>query len=208
MKDNLTEIVAILDRSGSMAPYIKDNIGGFNRFVKEQREQDGEANLTLTIFDNEHTLVHDGININDVPELTSETYFARNWTALYDAICTTIDRVGQRLSNMAEEDRPSQVIVLIMTDGAENASTEFTVDNVRQRIETQQNEYNWKFTFIGANQDAILAASNLGIHANSALNNSQAKYGQTYSLLSQTVSTARATKGDISYSDTDRNSVI
>jgi uncharacterized protein YegL len=163
MKDNLTEIVFILDRSGSMRNLTDDTIGGFNSFIETQKGENGEATLTTVLFDDEYELLHDGVNIQDVKELTNKEYFARGMTALLDAIGKTINTVGDRLSKTIENNRPSKVIFVITTDGQENASKEFTQPQIKEMIEHQKSKYNWEFIFLGANIDAVSTATNYGI---------------------------------------------
>ncbi len=163
MKENLTEIVCILDRSGSMDSIITDAIGGFNKFLKDQKELEGEAKLTLVLFDDEYDIIHNGIDIQSVPELTSETYVPRGWTALYDAIGKTIKTVGERLQKTIEEERPGKVIFVILTDGYENKSTEFNGDKIKEMIEHQKEKYSWMFVFLGANLNADITAKSMGI---------------------------------------------
>lgn len=208
MKENLTEIVAVLDRSGSMMRYIDDNIGGFNQLIEEQKVQDGDANITLTIFDDSYDMIHAGVNINDVPVLTKETYFARGFTALHDAVCFTIDSVGQRLASIPEEDRPEKVIFVIMTDGCENVSVKFNGQDVKSRIEKQTKDYNWEFSFVGANQDAITTAQGMGISAGAALNMSQDKTDHTYAVMSKAVSRVRNSNEGFRYMKSERKEVI
>jgi uncharacterized protein YegL len=126
MRNDLTEIVAILDRSGSMAHLADDTIGCFNKFIEDQKKVPGEAFLTTVLFDDQYNFLHEGVNIQDVKPMTAQEYFARGMTALLDAVGRTVIRIGERLSKMNEADRPSKVIVLIITDGEENSSKEFT----------------------------------------------------------------------------------
>lgn len=163
MKENLTEIICLLDRSGSMNSIITDAIGGFNKFLKDQKEVLGEAKLTLALFDDEYEIIHNGINIQSVPELNSLTYVPRGWTALYDAVGKTINTVGERLAKLSEEERPSKVIFVILTDGHENSSKEFTGQKIKEMIKHQKEKYSWMFVFLGANLDANKTASGMGI---------------------------------------------
>jgi len=135
MKENLTEMVFILDRSGSMSNLTKDTIGGFNTMIENQKKEDGDAVLTTVLFDDMYELLHDGVNIQDVKELTNKEYYARGMTALLDAIGKTINTVGERLSKTKEEDRPSKIIFVITTDGQENSSKEFTQKQIKEMIE-------------------------------------------------------------------------
>ena len=163
MKDNLTDISVVLDRSGSMEMVKSDTIGGFNAFVESQKKADGDATLTLAQFDNVYDVIHEAVDIQSVPELTDTTFVPRGMTALLDAIGRTINSTGARLKAMDEADRPGKVIFVILTDGAENASREFTRGMVNEMIKTQTEQYNWDFVFLGANQDAIATGASLGI---------------------------------------------
>ena len=165
MKDNLSEIVCVIDRSGSMASIASDAIGGFNNFLEEQKEVDGEARLTLVLFDDRYELVHDSVEVGDVWPLDKLTYSPRGTTALMDAVGRAIDDVGQNISDMDEGDRPSTVIFAILTDGFENASVKYSMREISEMIHHQQDKYDWKFIFLAANQDAIASASNIGIDA-------------------------------------------
>ena len=155
-----TEIIFILDRSGSMFSLTKDTIGGFNTFIKEQKKQEGEARLTTVLFDHEYKLLHDGLDISKVPELTEKDYIPRGSTALLDAIGKTVANVNSRL--IKKEEMP-QVIFVITTDGKENASEEYQKSDVRTMIENMQKNHKWQFIFLGANMDAVSEAQDLGI---------------------------------------------
>lgn len=159
------EIICIIDRSGSMNVIVDDAIGGFNTFLNEQKLVEGEASLTFVQFDTEYEVIHENRPLNDVPELTTETYKPRGGTALLDAVGKTIDDVGKRLSNTEEKNRPDKVIVAILTDGAENSSNKYTLEGVKSRIKHQKEKYQWEFIFLAANQDAFAAGANLGIAA-------------------------------------------
>lgn len=165
MNPNLAEIAFILDRSGSMESLREQAIAGFNHFLGDQAKQPGEARLTLVLFDDEYLVPFDAAPLGNIIPLNAATYVPRNSTALLDAIGHTIDRLGQRLASTAECERPGQVIVAILTDGFENASTRYTWKNVAARIRHQQEKYNWRFLFLGANQDAIATAARLNISA-------------------------------------------
>jgi uncharacterized protein YegL len=163
MRDDLTELVAILDRSGSMAHLADDTIGGFNKFIEDQKKVPGEALLTTVLFDDQYEFLHDGVNIRDVEPITGKEYFARGMTALLDAMGRTINRMGEKISKMNEEERPSKVMVLIITDGYENSSHEFTRIQIKEMVERQRNIYKWEFLFFGANIDSFAVADGIGI---------------------------------------------
>jgi hypothetical protein len=163
MNQNLTEIIFILDRSGSMAGLESDTIGGFNGFVKKQAEA-GETSLTTVLFDDQYEILHNGINAGDVV-LTNNEYFTRGSTALLDAVGKTINDVGRRLNDTPEASRPGKVIFVITTDGLENASREFSYHEVKKMITHQSEKYGWEFIFMGANIDVVKEGNKLGICA-------------------------------------------
>jgi Mg-chelatase subunit ChlD len=163
MKPNLAEIVCIVDRSGSMNAIREDAIGGFNSFLDEQKEQPGEAQLTLVLFNHNYELIHEARDIQDVAYLDKGSYTPQGMTALLDAVGRTIDDVGQRLADTPEAERPSTVIVSILTDGRENSSSDYTKTRVREMVERQQEKYSWEFIYLGANVDAFAEAGALGI---------------------------------------------
>lgn len=159
---NYTDITLVVDRSGSMASIREDAQGGINTFIKDQAAQPGKCTLTLVHFDHEYEVVHDGKPINEVTEYGLTP---RGSTALLDAVGRAINTTGARLAAMKEEDRPGLVSVVIVTDGQENASQEFTKARIKEMITHQQDVYKWQFTFLGADQDAFAEASSMGILA-------------------------------------------
>lgn len=169
MRQDLTDISVVLDRSGSMEVVRAETIGGFNKFLEEQKKQPGDALLTLMQFDTEFQLVHSGKKLSDVPALTHETFVPRGFTALLDAIGKTINETGRRLADMPEEQRPGKVIFVIVTDGEENSSHEFRQQQIHDMIESQRTKYSWEFVFLGANQDAIKTAATMGMPARSSM---------------------------------------
>lgn len=162
-KENFTSINVIIDASGSMQNLITDTIGSFNGFLKEQQAFPGEAIFTLCTFNTRSNIVHDSVKISDVPSLNVKTYAPMGGTALLDAMGSTMISVGNKLAAMPEEERPSKVIFLIITDGHENSSKEFTAAQIKSMVEHQKDVYSWEFVFMGANIDAISAGTNLGI---------------------------------------------
>jgi hypothetical protein len=168
MNQNLTEIVFILDRSGSMGGLENDTIGGFNGFVKKQAEA-GRTSLTTVLFDDRYEILHNGVDAGKAV-LTNENYYTRSSTALLDAVGKTINDVGKRLSETREDSRPGKVIFVITTDGLENASREFSYDEVQKMITHQTEKYQWEFVFMGANIDAAKEGSKLGIRVGRSLN--------------------------------------
>lgn len=199
MKKDKVEIVAILDRSGSMSGLQSDTIGGFNSFIEEQKKVDGECNVSLYLFDDNYEKIYEGIEVNKVPELTSKTYYARGMTALFDAVGKTINSVGERLKNTPEDERPEQVIFIITTDGAENQSTEFRGGQIKEMIEHQTKKYNWDFMFLGANIDAFGVGQSLGLSRGMTTNYQASSIGTTalYSSLSRGISAKRYNKSVI-----------
>lgn len=165
MRQDLTDISIVLDRSGSMETVRGDTIGGYNSFVEMQKAQPGEALLTLMQFDTAFDLVHSGVRIADVPPLSYQTFVPRGATALLDAIGRTINETGTRLKSIAEAQRPGKVLFVIITDGQENASSEFNRAKINAMIEHQRSAYAWEFVFLGANQDAIQEGTAIGITA-------------------------------------------
>lgn len=169
-----TDINIVLDRSGSMQSVKPAIIEGFNSFIEAQKEVAGEAKVSLYQFDNYYETVYAGINVKEAPLLNNETFIPKGWTALLGAIGKTIDDVGSRLRAMPENERPKKVLIVIVTDGGENASfyyewsRQYTNDKTNAMIKHQDEKYNWQFVFIGSNQDAIKTAGGLGIAAGNA----------------------------------------
>jgi uncharacterized protein YegL len=169
MKD-LTEIVCVLDRSGSMMDIVDDAIGGFNAFLKTQKELPGQAVMSVVLFNHEYELLHRGKPLGDIPPLTNQTFVPRGSTALYDAVGKTIHGVGVRLAGMAAAERPNKVLFVILTDGHENASHTFSSQQINEMITHQRNVYSWEFLFLAANQDAFTVSEGLGISRGNAMN--------------------------------------
>ncbi len=164
------EIVLIIDKSGSMDAIKKDAIGGFNSFLDEQRDIEGRANVTFVLFDDHYELVHNGKDINEVSDLNKNTYKPSGTTALLDAVGRTVDHVGERLDRLKESDKPENVIVFVLTDGKENASSDYTRERIKNMIELQESKYSWEFIYGGANQDAFAEAGGLGIKGKNVFN--------------------------------------
>lgn len=162
-KANFTSINVIIDESGSMGGLTTDTIGGFNQFLSEQKVVPGDAVLTLCTFNDDYRLVHEFSPLTGIPDLDGKTYRPGGSTALLDAMGTTINSVGSKLAGMPEDERPSKVIFLIITDGQENASKRFTRAQVKSMVEHQKDVYSWEFVFMGANIDSIAEGTALGI---------------------------------------------
>jgi len=156
------KIVFIIDRSGSMGGLESDVIGGFNSFIEEQKKIKGEADVSLVLFDHEYITPVKNVDINHVKMLNEDTYTPRGTTALLDAVGKTIDDVGKDLDEMKQIDRPDKVIVCIITDGYENSSCKYTTQQIKEKVEHQQNKYSWEFIFFAANMDAFAEGGSLG----------------------------------------------
>lgn len=195
MNKNLTEIVFLLDRSGSMGGLESDTIGGFNGFMEKQRKADGETIVTTVLFDDKYEILWNGIDVSEAM-LTEKEYYVRGSTALLDAVGKTILEVGYRLSATSEEKRPHRVIFVITTDGLENASREFTYAKLKELIKHQQDKYNWDFIFLGANIDLAKEADSMGIAIDSSFNYTASEDGvkEMYCMVDTLVSEKRKGK--------------
>lgn len=164
----MTELVFILDRSGSMAGLEKDTIGGFNSMLEKQRKEPGDALVSTVLFDHENTVIHDHVPLSRVSPLTEEQYYVRGCTALLDAVGGAIHHIGNIHKYARKEDVPQRTLFVITTDGMENASRQYTYQKVRKMIERQKKKYGWEFLFLGANIDAAAEAKRFGISADCA----------------------------------------
>ncbi len=170
MKKGLTEMVFILDKSGSMGGLESDTVGGYNSLIAKQKEEDGDAIVTTVLFDSKYIMICDGERIENVPPMKRTEFFACGCTALLDAVGKTINHVVNRRLGQPKKKIPSRTIVAIMTDGYENASREFPLERVKQMIENQKRRHDWEFLFLGANIDAVQTAETLGIVRQRAVN--------------------------------------
>lgn len=199
MRRNLTEIVFILDRSGSMRGLENDTIGGFNSMIEKQKKEAGDAIVSTVLFDNASEVLHDRVDVKDIAPLTDSDYYVRGCTALLDAIGGAIHHIGNIHKYAREEDVPEHTLFVITTDGMENASRHYSSDRVKQMIERQKTKYGWEFIFLGANIDAVETARNFGISEDCAVNYHSDRKGTklNYEVLSETITHVRAS-GSIS----------
>lgn len=170
MKKGLTELVFILDKSGSMSGLEKDTIGGYNSMLEKQKAIDGECHITTVLFDNNYELLHDRIDIKAVSSITEKEYQVGGSTALLDAIGMTIHKIGNAQKHTADDYRAEKVMFVIITDGEENSSREYSAEKIKAQIERQKKNYGWEFIFLGANIDAVETAGRFGIPADRAQN--------------------------------------
>ena len=194
MKKNLTELVFILDRSGSMAGLEKDTIGGFNAMIEKQKAEAGGAYISTVLFDNYSEVIHDRVALNAVPKLTEKEYYVRGCTALLDAVGGAIHHIGNVHKYAREEDRPEHTLFVITTDGMENASHEYTAAQIKQKIERQKSKYGWEFLLLGANIDAVETAKHFGIGQDRAVSYKSDSVGTqlNYEVISDAVTCMRA----------------
>lgn len=196
MKKNLTELVFILDRSGSMAGLEDDTIGGFNAMIEKQKQEPGEVYVSTVLFDHRTDVLHDRLDIQKVKPMSRREYFVRGCTALLDAVGGAIHHISQIHKYAREEDRPEKTLFVITTDGMENASRKYDYQHVRQMIEHEKEKYGWEFLFLGANIDAAREAARFGIDADRAANYHADKVGTAviYKAVSEAVCNVRAAR--------------
>ena len=194
MKNNITELVFILDRSGSMAGLESDTIGGFNSLIEKQRKQDGECYVSTIIFDHVSEVLHDRVKLSEFNKLTENDYTVRGATALIDAIGGAIHHIGNVHKYARPEDVPEHTMFVIMTDGMENASRRYSSDKVKRMIEHEKEKYGWEFLFIGANIDSVETARHFGIGADRSVNYHADSQGTAvvFETVSETVCNMRA----------------
>ena len=194
MKKNLTELVFILDRSGSMSGLENDTIGGFNAMIEKQKREAGEAYVSTVLFDNHREVIHDRVDIQKVEPMTREQYYVRGSTALLDAVGKSIRHIANVHKYAREEDRPEKTLFIITTDGMENASREYSYERVRKMIEHEKDKYGWEFIFLGANIDAAKEAARFGIDESRAANYHADSVGTAviYEAMSEAVCSVRA----------------
>lgn len=193
MNNNLTELVFILDRSGSMAGLESDTIGGFNAMLEKQKKESGEAFVSAVLFSNDSTVLYDRADLRKVEPMTERQYYVGGCTALLDAIGGAVHHIGNVHKYAREEDRPHKTVFVIVTDGMENASRRYTYDEVRRMVERQRETYGWEFLFLGANMDAISAARRFGIREDRAVRYACDSQGTqlNYKVVSETIGHVR-----------------
>lgn len=196
MRKGLTEVVFILDRSGSMRGLEADTIGGFNSMIEKQQKEEGEAYISTVLFDDYSEVLYDRVPVAKIEPMSDKQYYVRGCTALLDAIGGAIHHIGNVQKYAREEDRPEKTLFIITTDGMENASRLYTYSKVKQMVERQEKKYGWEFLFLGANMDAVKEAARFGIQANRAVNYECDKEGTnlSYRVLANTVSAVRKSK--------------
>lgn len=198
MKKNLSEIVFLLDRSGSMSGLEKDTIGGFNAMIEKQKKEEGEALISTILFDHEMKVLHDRVKVQDVKPINENDYQVRGCTALLDAMGGAIHHIGNVHKYARNEDVPEHTIFVITTDGMENASSYYSSSKVRTMVERQKEKYGWEFLFLGANMDAIAAAKDFGIEEDKAVEYRSDDIGTrlNYAVMSEAICEFR-TKGTV-----------
>lgn len=196
MRQGLTELVFILDRSGSMSGLESDTVGGYNAMLEKQKKEDGQAYISTVLFDDRQEVIHDRVSLESVKPMTDKEYFVRGCTALLDAIGGAVHHIGTIHKYAREEDRPEKTVFVIITDGMENASRMYTYDKVRKMVEHQKEKFGWEFLFLGANMDAVKVAGRFGIKADCAVEYECDSEGVqlNYEVLSEAVSGLRSKK--------------
>lgn len=194
MRKGLTEIVFILDRSGSMSGLEADTIGGYNSLISKQKKEEGEAIISTVLFSDKSQVLHDRVELNKIAPITDKEYYVGGCTALLDAIGGAIHHIGNVHKYARDEDRPEKTLFIITTDGQENSSSHYSYKKVKKMVERQKEKYGWEFLFLGANIDAISEAERFGINADRAVNYNCDKEGTAvnYRALSKAVSRVRS----------------
>ena len=195
-KNNVTELVFILDRSGSMAGFEADTIGGFNSTIEKQRKQDGKVYVSTVLFDNVSEVIHDRVDISEINPMTDADYEVRGCTALLDAVGGAIHHIGNVHKYARPEDVPEHTVFIITTDGMENASHNYTRSRVREMIKRQTEKYGWEFIFLAANIDAEETAEDIGVRRERAVNYTQDTEGveATYAVMCEAITSVRKCK--------------
>ena len=203
MKKGLTEVVFILDRSGSMSGLEADTIGGFNSMIAKQKKEDGEAYISTVLFDDQAEVLYDRVPVSRIEPMNDKQYYVRGCTALLDAIGGAIKHIGNVHKYSRDEDRPEKTLFVITTDGMENASRFYSYNKVRKMVEIQKEKYGWEFLFLGANIDAVQVAGQFGIGANRAFNYHSDSMGTqiNFNAVSETVTAYRNCKSQAQFDE-------
>lgn len=198
MQNNVTELVFILDRSGSMAGFEADTIGGFNATIEKQKKQDGKVYVSTVLFDNESEVVHDRVDINDIKPMTENEYQVGGCTALLDAIGGAIHHIGNIHKYARPEDIPEHTVFVITTDGMENASHRYSSQEIKSKIKRQTEKYGWEFIFLAANIDAVETAESIGIRRERAANwlHTKEGVGRSYYAMCEAITSVRMNCAD------------
>ena len=196
MKKNLTEVVCILDKSGSMSGLERDTVGGYNSMIEKQKKEDGEAYISTVLFSDYSKVIHDRVRVDKIEPMTEKEYYVDGCTALLDAVGDAIHHIKTVHKYVREEDRPEKTLFIITTDGQENSSKRYSYDKVKKMVEHQKEKYGWEFIFLGANIDAIAEAGRFGINQEMAVNYNCDEVGisTSYMALSEAVSCVRKVK--------------
>ena len=194
MRKGLTEVVFILDRSGSMSGLEADTIGGYNSMLTKQKQEEGDAIISTVLFDDKTEILHDRLRLEQVEKITDKDYYVRGCTALLDAVGGAIHHIGRVQKELPEEERPEKTLFIITTDGMENASRQYTYDKVKSMVEKKKRKNHWEFVFLGANIDAISVAGRFGVSANRAVRYACDREGTAlnFQVMSRMVSSVRA----------------
>ena len=194
MREHITELVFLLDRSGSMGGLEADTIGGYNSLIQKQKREEGKVVVSTVLFDDRQEVLYDRVSLQDMDRMTEKEYYVRGCTALLDAIGGAIHHIGNVHKYAREEDRPEKTLFIITTYGMENSSRHYSYEKVKQMVQRQKEKYGWEFLFLGANMDAIEVAGRFGIQADRAVNYECDRQGTqlNYEVLSKTVSRVRA----------------
>jgi hypothetical protein len=202
MKQGLTHIVFVVDRSGSMKSIATDMIGGYNSFIEKQKEVPSECYVSFYQFDDSYDVVFERVKLSEVKELDHKTFVPRGGTALYDALGRTINEYGKYLSDLPEDERPDRVLVVTITDGDNNASRQFSVTQIRDMVQHQTEAYKWSFVFLGSNIDAWAAGADLGVSQSSTLQFASVKgsVSKAFSALNSNTRMYRSAEAPIAYS--------
>lgn len=199
MRKGLTEVVFILDRSGSMSGLEADTIGGFNSMIQKQKKEEGEAYISTILFDDQSEVLYDRVPVGKVEPMNDSQYYVRGCTALLDAIGGAIHHIANVHKYAREEDRPEKTLFIITTDGMENSSRQYSYNKVKKMVQKEKEKYGWEFLFLGANMDAVKVAGRFGIGSDRALNYKCDSEGTAlnYKVLSETVSAVRRSRSKV-----------